>query len=117
MNKIIAFIFQPILFRHHCWLFDTRAAQWTLLKEIIGTDPEQAPAGLSSHSISPISSELFLVTGREGSVRYQKRFDAVFYQGRGFCTKIYRLTHFETSFMEFLNLRAFEFVSIIDQII
>jgi len=55
--------------RHHCWLFDTRHGQWTLLNEMVNFDPEQAPAGLSSHTFSQISENYFIVTGREGSVR------------------------------------------------
>ena len=64
--------------RHHCWMFDTRNLQWTLLQEIPNYDPEQAPAGLSSHTFSQVSENYFIVTGREGSVRYQKRFASIF---------------------------------------
>ena len=64
--------------RHHCWIFDTRHGQWTLLNELVNFDPEQAPAGLSSHTFSRISENYFIVTGREGSVRYQKRFASIF---------------------------------------
>ena len=64
--------------RHHCWMFDTRNLQWTLLQEIPNYDPEQAPAGLSSHTLSQVTENFFVVTGREGSVRYQKRFASIF---------------------------------------
>lgn len=64
--------------RHHCWMFDTRNLQWTLLQEIPNYDPEQAPAGLSSHTLSQVTENYFVVTGREGSVRYQKRFGSIF---------------------------------------
>jgi len=64
--------------RHHCWFFDIRARQWTLLRENLNLDPEQAPAGLSSHAIAPLNRNTFVVTGREGSVRYQKRFGSIF---------------------------------------
>ena len=64
--------------RHHCWMFDTRNLQWTLLQEIPNYDPEQAPAGLSSHTLSQVTENYFVVTGREGSVRYQKRFASIF---------------------------------------
>ena len=55
-----------------------RYAQWCLLRESIGSDPEQSPAGLSSHTFTQIDPATFVITGREGSVRYQKRFASVF---------------------------------------
>ena len=41
-------------------------------------DVEQSPAGLSSHSFCPVSADTYVVTGREGSVRFQKRFACIF---------------------------------------
>ena len=50
-----------------------------LSRETIPTgDIEQSPAGLSSHSLCPISADTYVVTGREGSVRFQKRFACIF---------------------------------------
>ena len=64
--------------RNAVWVFDTRTCQWTLMKEKMGTDPEQSPAGLSGHTFTQIDPQTFVITGREGSVRYQKRFASVF---------------------------------------
>jgi len=64
--------------RNAVWVFDTRYSQWCVLRESIGSDPEQSPAGLSSHTFTQIDPSTFVITGREGSVRYQKRFASVF---------------------------------------
>ncbi|CBY18870.1 unnamed protein product [Oikopleura dioica] len=65
--------------RHQCWFFNLRTHQWILLRETIPSgDVEQSPAGLSSHSLCPISADSYVVTGREGSVRFQKRFACIF---------------------------------------
>jgi len=49
-----------------------------LKEDLFQNDPENSPAGLSSHGLTQVTPKTFVITGREGSVRFQKRFASVF---------------------------------------
>ena len=52
---------------------------WLPMKELLEKSGMDTPAGLTSHTVTPINDNLVCVLGRQGGIRIQRRFGEIFY--------------------------------------
>ena len=66
---------------------------WIPLKEQLEKSGTDTPAGLTSHTVTPINNQMVCVLGRQGGVRIQRRFGELFYLHLDIANGTYHYKH------------------------